>query len=563
MKERYIAIMDRVLDAYTHEHILEYFATVKKEGITEHGFPRLTANLGILLAHGRRLAYTELFIQMMDFCCQSFLLPKKRGQGNDFSVKEIIFCLLEVEKANCVPKEKTEYWRSLLAKISYADCYNVFATSREEEPANWALFSAVSEHMRQVIGLADTSEFVDIQIATQLKRLDENGMYRDHSPFRGPHNPMVYDLVPRGLFSVLMHFGYNGEYRDAVDDCLKKAGLLTLQMQSVTGEIPFGGRSNQFFHNEAHIALILEFEANRYAALGNMELAGQFKTGVRKALENIEGWLSREKLTHVKNNYYPPEQGYGCEGYAYFNKYMVTVASFLYVAYLFCREDISEVPLSIEPQIFSLSDFFHKTFLRNGDWFVEIDTNADPHYDASGIGRIHKAGAPSAICLSLPGSAAPSYHAFAEATEDFAIAVGIPSGDGFRFASEPGVRYQKTTETVTEETVSVGMACDFGTQTVNLSCKVAKDAVTVSGDGDGPVALLLPAFAFDGGNETQITCQGTVLEIRYQGYLCRYTSSNPICDMAKTAFNRNGRYRLFQTAGDKQVSVTVEIEPCV
>ena len=29
---------------------------------------------------------------------------------------------------------------------------------------NWALFSAVSEFMRQYIGIADTSRFVDIQI---------------------------------------------------------------------------------------------------------------------------------------------------------------------------------------------------------------------------------------------------------------------------------------------------------------------------------------------------------------------------------------------------------------
>ena len=52
MRETYIALMDRVLDAYSHEHILRYFADVKRDGITEHGFPRLTADLGILIAHG-------------------------------------------------------------------------------------------------------------------------------------------------------------------------------------------------------------------------------------------------------------------------------------------------------------------------------------------------------------------------------------------------------------------------------------------------------------------------------------------------------------------------------
>ena len=49
MKERYIALMERTLSAYTDDHIREYFARVQAEGLTEHGFPRLTANIGILL----------------------------------------------------------------------------------------------------------------------------------------------------------------------------------------------------------------------------------------------------------------------------------------------------------------------------------------------------------------------------------------------------------------------------------------------------------------------------------------------------------------------------------
>ncbi len=559
MKETYIAIMDRVLDAYSHEHILSYFDSVKQDGIKEHGFPRLTADIGILIAHGRRLVYKDLFIQMMDFCCESFLLPAKKGQGNDFSVKEIIFCLLEVEKANCVPKEKTEYWRSLLAKISYADCYNIFATSREEEPANWALFSAVSEHMRQAIGLADTRDFVDTQVATQLKRLDENSMYRDHGEFRGPHNPIVYDLVPRGLFCVLMHFGYNGEFRQQIDDCLQKAGLLTLQMQSVTGEIPFGGRSSQFFHNEAQMALILEYEANRYAALGNMELAGQCKTGVRKALQNIQHWLSREKLTHIKNNY-PLDTKHGCEGYAYFDKYMVTTASFLYVAYLFCDDAIPEVPIPTAPAVFSLSDHFHKTFLRNENWFAELDTNGDPHYDASGIGRIHKAGFPSALCLSVPGSAAPNYTIEPQKAENFSITVGIPENDTLRFATGNEVKYTKTAETVTETTASVTMDCDFGSQIAKLNCQLNPEDVTISAEAVGDVALLLPVFAFDGQNATEITCWDTAVEVAYQGCVCRYTANAPIFDLGKTGSNRNGEYRLFCARGRDKICVKVEMQ---
>ena len=68
-------------------------------------------------------------------------------------------------------------------------------------------------------------------------------------------------------------------------DALKRAGLLTLKMLSVNGEIPYGGRSGQFLHNEAHAALIMEYEAVRYAKLGDMKTASRFKSGLMRALD--------------------------------------------------------------------------------------------------------------------------------------------------------------------------------------------------------------------------------------------------------------------------------------
>ena len=53
MKEQYIELMEKALSAYTDEHILRYLDDVKTNGLTEHGFPRVTANIGILIAHGK------------------------------------------------------------------------------------------------------------------------------------------------------------------------------------------------------------------------------------------------------------------------------------------------------------------------------------------------------------------------------------------------------------------------------------------------------------------------------------------------------------------------------
>ena len=87
MKERYLSLMEKALSAYTNEQILKYFNDTQKNGLTEHGFSRLTCNIGILIAHGKRYDLKDLFLQMMDFCCEN--IPKVKA-ANDFSVREIV-----------------------------------------------------------------------------------------------------------------------------------------------------------------------------------------------------------------------------------------------------------------------------------------------------------------------------------------------------------------------------------------------------------------------------------------------------------------------------------------
>jgi hypothetical protein len=150
-------------------------------------------------------------------------------------------------------------------------------------------------------------------------------------------------------------------------------------MQSSTGELPFGGRSNSFLHNEAHMALIFEYEASRYIKEGNVALAKKFKAAVSRSLANIEYWLSEKPIRHIKNRF-PLDSGYGCEGYGYFDKYMLTLASFLYVAALSCNDAVEfSDEDGVEFSLFETSEYFHKVFMRDGDYFLEFDNNANFH----------------------------------------------------------------------------------------------------------------------------------------------------------------------------------------
>ena len=65
MKKKYLELMSKALGAYTDGHITEYFERVKAEGLSEHGFPRLTVNLGVLISHGYRTELEPLFIKML------------------------------------------------------------------------------------------------------------------------------------------------------------------------------------------------------------------------------------------------------------------------------------------------------------------------------------------------------------------------------------------------------------------------------------------------------------------------------------------------------------------
>lgn len=555
MKERYISLMERTLEAYSREHIDKYFNEVKTLGLKEHGFPRLTANIGILIARGRKKELLGVFTEMMDFCCEN--IPKVKA-ANDFSVKEIIFCIMELEGKNIVSEEKIRYWKDCLRTIVPEKCYTQYAKTPNDKIFNWALFTAVSEYMRTYIGLCDSSEFIDIQLPTQLHWLDENAMYRDDEE----NPPMVYDLVPRGLFAVLLHFGYNGKYRNEIDECLRKAGLLTLKMQSVSGEVPFGGRSAQFMHNEAHLSIVLEYEASRYANEGDLVLAGRFKEAARRALDNVEFWLSKNPIRHIKNRF-PTETKYGCENYAYFDKYMITTASFLYAAQIICRDDIAETPNDLyAPYVAKTSDEFHKIFLNAGGYFLEFETFANMHYDASGLGRIHKRGAHTNVCMSAPCTKSPSYAIDVQDAVNLSLAPGRFSDGKFIFATSPSSVYElkELSENAEKGSANAKFTVTLKDgKSIDAEYTVSKNGVEINLSGDGEIAHLLPAFYFDGEEYSEISFDKNSLEISYGGSKCRYTVDGEIVCTSDTACSRHGHYKVFYAKAHENLSVKIEI----
>ena len=561
MKQSYIDLMENVLSAYSDEDIFNYTKSVMEKGITEHGYPRLTANIGILIAHGKRIDLKDHFLLMMDICCEK--MPNSApgnvwtGIGNDFSVKEIIFCILELEKSKTFDKSTTEKWREKLSVIRPEDTYDMVAPIPPVKVNNWAAFGAFSEQVRKMAGIGDESEFIENQVLSQLFSFDENGMYRD------PNEPMVYDGVTRLQLAGALFCGFDGKGKDELEEFMLKSAEPTLLMQSVTGEIPFGGRSNQFLHNETFYAALCEFYATWFKNKGDLKKAGQFKHAAKIATDYALQYLDVSKTIYHIKNYYDRSTKYGCETYAYFDKYMVTVGSWLYMAYYFTDDSIDEVecPAFAGKYIWQTSEHFHKVFVNHGEYFAEIETDANYHYDASGLGRIHKKDIPSALCLTVPFTNTPEYTIDIENPSHLSIAGGCEVNGKWSYGWEEGTKYVVTEKTTTDDFSMVKYDCTLKNGTVlTHTLKLSADGAEITISGAESIALTLPAFYFDGKENAKITTEKNSTQIDYKGCICRYETDGSITDTNLEYANRNGHYKRYDAIGKNTLTVHVTIK---
>jgi len=551
MKEIYLEIMDLSLDAYTPERIREYIDEVKRDGLSEHGFPRLGANIGILMAHGKRLELKSTFIEIIDLCLYGFAHPINESKaGNNFAVREVCHALMELEKTNIIDCEQLKRWKEKLAALEISETYTHIVSKENPTPANWAYFAVVSEQARcQLCGM-DATEFIEHQLPSQLFRLDQNGMYHDGT-ITGPFQPIVYDMVSRNLIGLSRFMGYEGKYADEIDKMMENSDELTLKMQSVTGELAYGGRSNQCLHNEVMLANYCELRAALLNKKGDKEKAGLFKAAARKAAKEAVWWLSQQPMSHIKNHFDPDLQ-LGCEDYAYFNKYMITVASNAYLAYLVADDTIvpGEAIADKGGFVAETGEDFHKVFLNAAGYFAEIDCNADIRYDAGGLGRVHKKNCDSRVCLSVPFPCdRANYKLETPNKHPLSICCFKNTDEGIICSAQEGVKHTLIAKTQNETWCRTVFDCHLNDEHLFTEEYMVSDTgVDIAFSGaDG---ILLPVFCFDGAKKTEILAEKGQIVIKYNGSYCKYIFNGEPEEYG-IFFNRNGRYRAYKVNTDK------------
>ena len=272
-----------------------------------------------------------------------------------------------------------------------------------EDLHNWTVYAAAGEAMRQRAELAPDDaaavwgyDFFDKYMPPQLAHFTEYGMYRD------PNDPITYDITTRLQFATALAFEYDGPLRTDLNELLRRGALTQLLFVSPEGHVPFGGRSSQYQFQESIIAALCELEAQRYA--GNDDaLAGAFKRQAHLSARTILRWMEMKPFRHIKNGF-APDAEHGIDGYGRYSVYSLLAASFFGLAALFADDNLQESPCPADSGGYAveLSPAFHKVFCSCGDTQLEIDTRADLHYDATGIGRFCRRDVPIELGPGMP-----------------------------------------------------------------------------------------------------------------------------------------------------------------
>lgn len=529
-REMYLDIMEKAVLAYTTEDIQRYSSTVDAKGVTEHGFGRLTSNIGILVSHGRLPELKEQFEHMMDLCVRE--MPKTSKAGNEFAIKEIVLCLQECERSGIFTREKIQAWKDGLSGARAEELYHPHKPGGKKAD-NWGVFGVASECARVMAGIGGDIEWAEVRIADQIRWFDENGMYMD------PNQPITYDFVTRLQFMAALKMGYSGPSRAALEERLLKSAPYTLQMQSVSGEYPFGGRSNGFLFNESVYAAVCEYYASWFRQSGDEAMASRFKAAALRSVRSLDYWLEQKPVRHIKNRF-PTETKYGCEGYAYFDKYMVTMGSFAFLAYLFADDSIVPASKPEKASTFVTSPAFHRVMMNSGGYTAEFELNADKEHDSNGLGRFQRAGAPPVIALSCPcPTSHPHYHTDIENPGPLSIA---PCWDSYKVVSSaPGKLVLTDGESV-------------------WTSRLGKKGIRMTLTGKGSQMMTVPALIFDGETHPEVSSDEHSVTVRFKGWKAVYSSPDgSVTDTGKIHTNRSGHLRRYEIRGGNTLHLEIKI----
>jgi hypothetical protein len=170
-------------------------------------------------------------------------------------------------------------------------------------------------------------------------------------------------------------------------------------------------------------AYVCEYQARELSM--RPEVAAAFKEAALRAARAAEPYAREKPLRFIKN-LFPPETRHGRDStYGEYAVYALLAASLFARTALVCDDSIPALATAGAScgTLLDLWPAFHKVFATCGDTNIEIDTRSQPGYDATGLGRFHRRGAPPDLGMSMGIAAQPKYVVHGAET-DRSVAIG-------------------------------------------------------------------------------------------------------------------------------------------
>lgn len=522
-----------IIDPYTNSEI-------------QYSTPAFAHAAATLVAYANRTDLIETASKAMDWATLRLGQGLAASNHDDFYPGMLAHALILLEPQ--VPASRVAAWK---ANLNF-NPYTVYTHAAGD--FNWNVVASSGESLLQKLGIRTTNtQFVAQSWLGQGKYFTSPyGLYME--------GPVAYDHFPRIWFEDALEQGYAGPGSTEVKTAMDRAAITSLFMQSPWGEMPAGGRSAQHQWNEAEQCVTYEIYASKAKAAGDARLAGAYKRGAHLGLASMFRWVRPSGEMQIVKNWVNPSSRHGYEGYSYHSQYNLLPMAMLSMAYEYAAatEDVSEraAPADTGGFVFKI-DGLDKVLANAGGTYVELDTTADHHYDATGLIRVHRKGVSPQLGPSDSLLSAASYNSPNDSTVTTGVCVSWQDfGGTWHTLGEMGdteidsavvtTISQSPSHVVFDVTYTGSMG---GVATVIEHYTVTPDGVQLTTELPGyfgPLRYVWPVLSSDGKTSSTINVTGNTVSVSQGGPAQTFTAPGAQSVRVETnAYsNHNGWARL-------------------
>ena len=359
----------------------------------EYSTPTFAHAAATLVAHANRSDLTSAAALALSCSIRELAQAKCATSSCDFFAVPVMraFDLL----SPFVSPSLVETWTAGLKNISHA--------TWEYTGQNWELTAAAGEYDRLVKRgwVVDPSlnwTFWESRIDGLIARgyFSAEGMFLDNvATSTGLPSPTAYDAFGSSYPAIMLAEGYNstGAYKDYLEEVQIRGVWTRAAYQSPLGEQPVGGRSNQHQFAEATLCAVAELYAAKAAAAGDALSACQLKRSAALYHRSVQRWLRSDGALQITKNWFLNySMRFGFMGYSFMSNYNLLPMSWLALAYEYADDSIPECAAIADvggAAVAIENPNMRKVYASVAGTYVELNTGADPEFDATGFNRYH------------------------------------------------------------------------------------------------------------------------------------------------------------------------------